>query len=91
MQIDFSVSSDRVSHSGHFFKLQDVRVGGVVFYVKVVFLSVRLQMVVVDRSEDVKVVSNVPHGTMLGPLLCLLYTSDMSMLLEIALAGYADG
>ena len=56
------------------------------------FLSNRSQQVMVDgwRSKLVNVVSGVPQGSVLGPLLCLLYTSELFSILENKLIGYAD-
>ena len=48
------------------------------------FLSNRSQHVMVDscRSELVNVVSGVPHGSVLGPLLFLYTSSELSPILE---------
>ena len=56
------------------------------------FLSDRSQCVMVDgcRSKLVNVVSGVPHGSVLCPLLLLLYTSELFSILESKLIGYAD-
>ena len=56
------------------------------------FLSNRLQhvMVIGCRSTLVDVVSGVPQGSVMGPLLFLLYTSELSSILENKLTGYAD-
>ena len=56
------------------------------------FLSNRSQYVLVDgcRSKLVDVVSGVPQGNVLGPLLFLLYTSELFSILEYRLIGYAD-
>ena len=56
------------------------------------FLSDRSQHVMVDgcRSKLVNVVSGVPQGSVLGPLLFLLYTSELFSVLENKLIGYAD-
>ena len=42
------------------------------------------------RSKLVDVVSGVPQGTVLSPLLFLLYTSELLSILENKLIGYAD-
>ena len=56
------------------------------------FLSNRSQHVMVDgcRSKLVNVVSEMPQGSVLGPLLFLLYTSELFSILENKLIGYAD-
>ena len=55
------------------------------------FLSNRSQHVIVDgcRSKLVNVVSGVPQDSVLGPLLFLLYTSELFSILENKLTGYA--
>ena len=42
------------------------------------------------RSKLVNVVSGVPQGSVFGPLLFLLYTSELFSILEDKLIGYAD-
>ena len=56
------------------------------------FLSNRSQYVLVDgcRSKLVNVVSGVPLGSAFGPLLFLLYTSELFSILEDKLIGCAD-
>ena len=56
------------------------------------FPSNRSQHVMVDgcMSKLVNVVSGVQHGSVLGPLLFLLCTSEFFSILENKLIGYAD-
>ena len=42
------------------------------------------------RSKLVNVVSGVPQGSVLGPVLFLMYTSEFFSILENKLIGYAD-
>ena len=56
------------------------------------FLSNRRQRVVVDSatSEWIPIVSGVPQGSVLGPLLFILYTSEMFEMVDNRLNAYAD-
>ena len=92
MQIDFSAAFDRVNHLGILYKLCSVGIGGSVLSILTQFLSNRSQQVMLDgcRSKLVNVVSGVPQGSVLGPLLYLLYTSELFSILENKLIGYAD-
>ena len=76
VQTDFSAAFDRVNHLGILYKLCSVDIGGSVLSILSQFLSNRSQQVVVDgcRRKLVNVVSGLPHGSVLGLLLFLLYT-----------------
>ena len=84
MQIDFSADCDRVNHRRILFRLSSVGIGGSVLSVLTQFLSNRLQFVLVDgyHSKLLNVVSGVPQGSVFGPLLFLLYTSELFSILE---------
>ena len=76
MQIDFSTAFDRVNHQGILCRLSSVVIGGSVLSVLTQFLPNRSQFVLVDgcRSKLVIVVSGVPQGSVLDPLLFLMAT-----------------
>ena len=79
-----STSFDRVNHQGILYKLSSLGIGGSVLSVLTQFLSNRSKYVLVDGclSKLVNVVSGVPQGSVLGPLLFLLYTSELFSILE---------
>ena len=84
MQIDFSAAFDRVNHPGILYKLCSVGIGGSMLSILTQFLSNRSQHVMVDgcRSKLVNIVLGVPQGSVLGPFLFLLYTSELFSILE---------
>ena len=92
MQIDFSAAFERVNHQGILYRQCYVGVGVSVWYMLTQFLSNRSQHVMVDGclSKLVDVVSGVPQGSVLGPLLFLQYTSELFSIPKIKLIGYAD-
>ena len=92
VQIDFSADFDIVNHQGILYKLYSAGIGGSVLSILTPFLLDRSQHVMVDgcRSKLVNVVSAVPQGSVSGPLLFLLYTSELFSILENKLIGYAD-
>ena len=69
-------------------KLCSVGIGGSVLSILTQFLSARSQHVMVDgcRSKLVNVVSGLPQG----PLLFLLYNSELFSIVENKLIDYAD-
>ena len=80
VQIDFSASFDRVNH-------QDILLALLCGYRRFYTVTVsvnRSQHVMVDGclSKLVDVVSRVPKGNVLSPLLFLLYTSELLLILE---------
>ena len=92
MHIDFSAAFDRVNHQGILYKLCSLGIGGSVLSILTQFLSNTSHHVMVEgcRSKLVDVVSGVPQCSVLGPLMFLLYTSQLFSILESKLIGYAD-
>ena len=71
IQLDFSAAFDRVNHRALIHQLQCLGIGGSFLNICREFLSDRWQTVVVDGSvsSSVKIVSGVPQGSVLGPIL----------------------
>ena len=93
VQIDFSAVFDRVNnHQGILYKLCPVCIGGSVLFILTQFLSNQPQHVMVDgcRSKLVNVVSGVPRGSVLGPLLFLQDISELFSIFENKLIGNGD-
>ena len=91
-QIDFSAAFDRVNHQGILYKLCSVGIEGSVLSILTQFLANRSQHVMVDgcRSKLVNILSGLQQGSVLGPLLFLIYTSESFSIFENKLIGYAD-
>ena len=79
-----------MSHNGLLSKLKSIGVGGSVLPIYWELLSIRWQRVAVDggTSEWIPIVSGVIQVSALGPLLFILYTSEMFELVENRLYAY---
>ena len=92
IQLDFSAAFDRVNHRALIHQLQCLGIGGSFQNICREFLSDRRQTVVVDGSvsSSVKIISGVPQGSVLGPILFILYTNGLFTITDNKFVGYAD-
>jgi hypothetical protein len=92
--IDFSKAFDSIVHSKLLFKLELYGITGLLLRWIEVFLSNRLQRVVLDYcfSPVCDVISRVPQGSVLGPILFLVYVNDIDSVCcgKTALQLFAD-
>ena len=90
--LDFSKAFYTVLHRRLLAKLQYYKIDNLVWKWIQSWLTKRSQSVVVDgaSSKLVSVLSGIPQGTVLGPLMFLLYINDITDGVSSALRLFAD-
>ena len=90
--LDISKTFDKVWHDGLIFKLQQNGVSGMFLSLLKSYLSNRQQRVVLNgkTSDDALIESGVPQGSVLGPLLFLVYINDLEKNIKSRVRFFAD-
>ena len=90
--LDISRAFDRVWHKGIIFKLKQLGVEGEALNIIESFLADRAQRVVLDGqvSDWAPVEAGVPQGSILGPLLFLVYINDLIEVVDSDINIFAD-
>ena len=90
--LDISKAFDKVWHGGLIFKLKQNGISGSLFKLLANYLNNRKHRVVLNGScsDYSEIESGVPQGSVLGPLLFLIYINDLERNIKSNIKCFAD-
>ena len=90
--LDMSKAFDKVWHEGLLFKLKQNGISGQILNLLTSYLDKRKQSVLLNGREShwAIVESGVPQGSVLGPLLFLIYINDLEKGIKSKINLFAD-
>ena len=90
--LDVSKAFDRVWHEGLLHKLKEAGISGKLLNWFQSYLTNRKQRVVIEGAASIlkELLAGVPQGSILGPLLFILYVNELAELENLEIRLYAD-
>ena len=90
--LDITKAFDKIWHRGLLYKLEMIGISGNLLRLIESYLTNRYQRVVLNGSfsDFLRIISGVPQGSILGPLLFLIFLNDIVVGITCPISLFAD-